>query len=338
MMVRTFAEEVYFQLVGAPDGVAAAVAVTLPVWAASALGAVWLLRRSAWLAPAVAAAVPASRHLRVGRWVEVASATAVWVGLLSLVAVPLAGLILKAGSGGSLSGQLVLVIRAHGATLADSLLWSAVAGLVAAALALAACRRARGSPAFAGFLLALTAVAWVTPAPLVGLGLKTVINLLLAAEDAALAALGLSPAFPPLRSALYDQPSPLPAVWALVVRFFPVAVAVLWPAVRQLPQELLDAARLDGGRRAEWRGVVWPLARGAVVRTAVAVAALGLGDVVASKLAQPPGRQSFAEQLFAEMHYGADATVAAMSLLQVATTALVCGAFGVTRGSQPRSV
>ncbi|HJZ53821.1 MAG TPA: hypothetical protein VKE74_02625, partial [Gemmataceae bacterium] len=40
MMVRTFAEEVYFQLVGNPAGVSAAVAVTLPVWLVSAAVAV----------------------------------------------------------------------------------------------------------------------------------------------------------------------------------------------------------------------------------------------------------------------------------------------------------
>ena len=43
MMVRTFAEEVYFQLVASPDAVPAAVAVTLPVWGLSAAVAVWLM-------------------------------------------------------------------------------------------------------------------------------------------------------------------------------------------------------------------------------------------------------------------------------------------------------
>src|SRR5206468_7381121 len=125
---------------------------------------------------------------------------------------------------------------------------------------------------------------------------KTAISCLLSAEVGVFSPVNREPTSPPLRSALYDQPSPLPAVWACVVRFFPVAVAVLWPAVRGLPQPLLDAAALDGGRRAEWRGVVWPLCRGAVFRAAVAVAVLSLGEVVASKLVQPPGRQSFAQE------------------------------------------
>jgi iron(III) transport system permease protein len=78
--------------------------------------------------------------------------------------------------------------------------------------------------------------------------------------------------------------------------------------------------------------VVWPLCRGAAFRAAVAVAVLCLGEVVASKLVQPPGRQSFAQQLFNEMHYGADATVAAMSLVQIGVTAAGCGLFFLASG------
>ena len=84
--------------------------------------------------------------------------------------------------------------------------------------------------------------------------------------------------------------------------------------------------RVDGGRRAVWRVAVWPWVRGAFVRAAAAVAILSLGEVVSSKLVQPPGRQSFAQELFNAMHYGADATVAAMCLIQIAVTAVPCAA------------
>jgi iron(III) transport system permease protein len=215
--------------------------------------------------------------------------------------------------------QFLRVASAHGLALADSVLWAAVAGLIAAGLALGACWCARGSRRFAAFLIVLTTVAWVTPAPLTGLGLKTAIGWLVSVEDAVL---GPDVAFPPARSLLYDQPSPLPGVWACIVRFFPVAVALSWPGVRSVPRELIDAAELDGGRRAVWRAAVWPWARGAFVRAAVAVAILALGEVVASKLVQPPGRQSFAQELFNAMHYGADATVAVLCLLQIAVTAV----------------
>lgn len=323
MMVRTFAEEIYFQLVGNPAGVSAAVAVTLPVWLLCAAGAIWVARRLALSTPPNPAEPGAAHSLRLGSRAAWLAGVVLWLGAVVLVGLPLAGLVAKTGG----VGQIVRVARVHGAALADSLLWSALAGIGAACLALAACRLARGSRRFAGFLLVLSATAWITPAPLIGLGLKEAIALLVSGEEAALAELNLTPEFPPLRSLLYDQPSPLPGVWAAVIRFFPIAVALLWPTVRSLPRDLLDAAKLDGGPRAEWRAVVWPRTRAALIRAAVAVAVLSLGEVVAGKLVQPPGRPSFVQELFNAMHYGADATVAAMSLLQIAVTAGLCAVF-----------
>jgi ABC-type spermidine/putrescine transport system permease subunit II len=173
----------------------------------------------------------------------------------------------------------------------------------------------------------LASVLWVTPAPQIGLGLKQTIDGILDVEEAFLESCGLHIEWPPLRTMLYDQLSPIPAVWAIVLRNFPIAVALLWAIVRRLPQELMDSAVLDGGRWAVWCGVIWPLSRLAFIRTTLVVSLLGLGDVVASKLVQPPGRQSFAQELFNAMHYGSDATVAAMCLLQLAVTAVVSVAF-----------
>jgi iron(III) transport system permease protein len=321
MMVRTFAEEVYFQFVGNPAGVSAAVAVTVPAWVLSAAAAVWVARRAAGSLPTETELT--RRPLLTGRRSRVIAGLGLWSTTVVLVGWPLAALAVRAGG----IEAVVRVARVHGPTLADSLLWSAVAGLLTAALALGACWFARQSRCLGGVVLILVALAWVTPAPLVGLGLKQAIDLLLCAEEAVLAAVGAEPEFPPLRSLLYDQPSPVPAVWAQLIRFFPVAVAVVWPAVRAIPRAFLDVAALDGGRRAVWRGVVWPFVRPAFVRAAVAVGVLALGEVVVSKLVQPPGRQSFAQQLFNAMHYGADATVAAMSLLQVAAVTVACGVF-----------
>lgn len=305
-MVRTFAEEVYFQLVGNPAGVAAAVAVTLPAWLAAAVAGGLILRRGAVRAPAD---TPEPRE-PTGSWPLTA---AVWLGALVLVGVPLAGLVARTGD----ASQFARVARTHGGTLASSALWAAVAGVVAARLALAACAWARDSRPAARLLLGFTAIAWVTPAPFIGLGLKGVIAALVAAEDAVL---GPDAGFAPLRALLYDQPSPAAPVWAAVVKFFPVAVAILWPAVRSVPHELVEAALLDGGPAAARRDVIRPATRRAARLAAVAVALLALGEVVATKLVQPPGWRTFAGDLFDAMHYGADATVAAMCLLHVAAT------------------
>jgi iron(III) transport system permease protein len=313
-MVRTFAEEVYFQLVGNPAGVSAAVAVTLPVWLAAGGFAVLTLGRAAanHMGTEIRSA-PAARGLSV-------PAAAVWLGAAVLVGVPVVSLALRAGS----VGQLLQVARAHGTTLAESGLWAAVAGLLAAALALAACWWSRDSGRRSVALLVLAAFAWVTPAPLAGLGLNTLVRRLVLLEDAVL---GADAVFAPVRSMLYDQPSPLPGVWVAVVRFFPVAVVVLWPAVRRVPRELIDAATLDGGRRAVRRAALWPCVRRSFGAAAAAVGLLALGEVVATKLVQPPGRRTFVGDLFDAMHYGADATVAAMCLLQIGVTAGLCAIF-----------
>ena len=323
MMVRTFAEEVYTQLVGNPAGVAAAVAVCQPVWLGSLLLAAWLTRPAAGALPANPREPGVRRDLPIPRSRRLGTAAVLCCGVLFLVVLPVASLVERTGS----LRQFGAVVRAHGGSLADSLFWSGVAGLAAAGLALAACWAARRSRWFTRFFLLVAVLAWVTPAPLVGLGLKDAIDVLLAVEEAILGRLRLDPAYPPLRSLLYDQPSPVPALWATVVRYFPIAVAIHWPVVRSLPRELLDAAELDGGVRARWRLVVWPGSRAAFVRAAAAVAVLGLGEVIAGKLVQPPGRESFAQELFNAMHYGADATVAAMSLMQIAVVALAWTAF-----------
>jgi ABC-type sugar transport system permease subunit len=81
-----------------------------------------------------------------------------------------------------------------------------------------------------------------------GLGLKIVIDRLLVLTDSRW-----------LARQLYHDPSPLPLIWVDVIRFFPCAVALLWPLMRLIPAELSDAARVDGAAPTqELRHVVWP--------------------------------------------------------------------------------
>src|SRR5699024_11051539 len=94
-MVRTFAEEVYFQLVGNPAGVSAAVAVTLPVWAASIVLAVLLLKHVAGFGGDGGGRNAASRTSLV-------ATVAVWPGALVLVGVPVWALARRTGGTGPL--------------------------------------------------------------------------------------------------------------------------------------------------------------------------------------------------------------------------------------------
>lgn len=306
MMVRTFAEEVYTQLVGDLSKVGAAVAVTLPVWAAGAVVGTLTVRRVR-----VSADVQFARPLLGREWVGAG-------GLVVLLAVvlPVVALLLKASQGGLLM-NLSNAVRANGPVLLSSVLWAAVAGVTTAWLAWRACWHAARSRWFTGLLAAVCVLLFLAPGPVVGFSLKTNILQLVLLEDAAFGGRSSGPVHP-LAFALYDQPSPLPVLWAAVVRLFPLACAVLWPAVRAIPRELTEAAAVDGGD--EWRWVVAPLTWRAFAAAAVGVTALALGEVSASKVVAPPGYRSFILELFQQMHYGTEPPVAALALVQLATT------------------
>jgi iron(III) transport system permease protein len=328
MLVRTFAEEAYTQAVAFPNGVAGAVAVAVPAWLIAVMVAGAAVRPVARrFFPADAEPGP-PRPLAVATGWRWAMAATVWFGVAVFAGLPLAAVVWKAGggadgwAGGTIATHLSRAVRLHAVTIADSYLAAVAAGVIAAGLAVAACWAARRHRGWSGVLLVLSVTAWLAPGPLVGLGLKEVIARLVDLEEKGMKRLGVELTFPPVRSALYDQPSPLPGVWAAVARFFPVAVAVVWPVVRAVPRELEEAAALDGaGPWGRFRLAGWPLVRRAAGPAAAAAAALALGEVSASKLVVPPGRRDYILELFAQSHYGADATVAAMCLVQLAVTA-----------------
>jgi ABC-type Fe3+ transport system permease subunit len=244
---------------------------------------------------------------------------------IAYAGVPLLSLAAQAGGGDAWSAhRLVIELRRAGTLhvpmVLDSLAWAAVAGAGAAGIALVASWVALDSPAVRRALFVLTVALWAIPGPVLGFGLKEVIERLMDAEDVLL---GWSDARP-LRAVLYDLPTPIPVLWSHVARLFPYAVAVVWPAVRDVPRDLRESARVDGATTwGEFRRVTWPAARRAYGLAALAVTALALGELAASKLVQVPGRSTFAQELFAQMHYAATATTAALALVQLGLTALV---------------
>jgi iron(III) transport system permease protein len=123
---------------------------------------------------------------------------------------------------------------------------------------------------------------------------------------------------------LYTNPaSPVPIIWAHVLRFLPYALALLWPAVRMVPQELLDSARLEGARPwQELLHVIWPLTWRAWLWTALVVTALSLGEVAAGIRVMIPGSDIFPKLLFDPMHYGVENDVAGLCLVLLAQITL----------------
>jgi iron(III) transport system permease protein len=163
-------------------------------------------------------------------------------------------------------------------------------------------------------------VAWAMPGPLVGLGLKDAIDGMLRVTGSSILAV-----------VLWHGPSPVPLWWADLIRFFPVAAAILWPLVRQTPPELRDAARMDGATLGqELTAVIWPLHAGAVLRAALAVGILSLGELSASKLVATPGWPGYATTIFVQMHYGVTNDLAARCLWLLAAVALGTGLVALT--------
>jgi iron(III) transport system permease protein len=316
--VRTFGEEVYTQFVApdpagslAPDSaLARAVAIVLPATAfASLLLAVLAGRWERGLPPGESTATPPVLAMGRMRW-PLTVLTGLFLTLL--VGLPMGGLVRRAGLTGTPAawspeafvGQLGRAFASDGSLIAGSLVLAAASGMLAATLGLAVCWAVRGAPMLRTVALVVLAFAWALPGPVLGLGLKEVINGLLDGSGSRW-----------LETVLYQGPSPAPLVWIDVVRFLPCAVALLWPVVRRIPPELSDAARVDGaGPLLEFRHVVWPAAHGAWGRAALAVAILSLGELSAGKLVSTPGWPSYAEVLFQRMHYGVTADLAAGSL------------------------
>jgi ABC-type Fe3+ transport system permease subunit len=193
----------------------------------------------------------------------------------------------------------------------DSLLLAALAGLLTSGLALITCWAARESPWFRRTVLILMALAWAMPGPVVGIGLKRTIGFLVDQTDS-----------PFLARLLWYGPSLAPLLWVDLIRFFPFAVALLWPVVRLVPRELVEGARIDGATPVgEFLHVAWPLTALATVRAGLAVGILSLGELSAGKLVWTPGKPTFAQELFSQMHYGVTPNLAARCLLLLVVVA-----------------
>lgn len=338
--VRTFAEEVYTQFV-LPDptlglipdvAIARAVAIALPgtiVLAAATAFSVW---RWEYAVPPLGSTPDPRILVRVQSWRWVLFPAVTFL-IAALVVVPIGSLVWTMGLHGfpeewsiETAKQFAIIAgRAHSTLIAVSAGAAICAGIATSTLAWLGCWTARQSTGMRVLLVIAVALAWATPGPVVGAGIKSAIDVLVSVENS-LWGSGL------VRRILYDGPSMAPVVWASIVRFFPCAVALLWPAVRMVPQSLADAARVDGATpMVEVRHAYWPLTAGAFATAIISVAILSLGELSASKLVRTPGGESFALTVFMQMHYGVANQLAAMCLLLLAMTLAPTGLFLLVR-------
>jgi iron(III) transport system permease protein len=322
MQVRTFAEEVYTQLVVGDrhrTSLDRSVAVTVPGVVLTGVLLVVISRHLERELPDSESRTGAPLVFPLGRSRQLWLAT-ILLAVALLAGIPLASLVWKAGLVGSpraWSAQVAFthvskVFRLRWPLVAHSMELAFLSAGLLAALSLLVCWLMAGSRWFFALILTLGAAAWVMPAPLVGFGLNEIIEgtLRLIRSDL-------------LARWLYYGPSSVPVVWAYLVRFFPFAIALMWPAVRLVPAELSEAARVDGARPGQVLvRVIWPLILPAFLATVLAIAVLSLGELGASKLVETAGSQTFAHEIFVQMHYGVTNDLAALCLVLLGIVAL----------------
>ncbi len=329
LMVPTFADEIHTQFtMGDKEATARTLLLTLPVVALT-----WLLLFV--LVPFLERSLPPLQlgytrlklfSLGMWRWPWY---WACLVAAVNFVFLPLLALAWKLGLAGNprswsawnAGHQFVNEAGLYGVQILGHLGVALLTGMLATGLAVIASWSARDSRPMRFLLLGLATLAWVLPAPVVGIGLKETIMALVRWD-----------AFEPLADALYYGPSPLPVIWVHLVRFFPYALAIVWPAVRMVPVELRDAARIEGaGPLRELWHVYLPMTRQACVLAALAVTALCLGEIGAGARVETPGWETFAKLLFDRMHYGVETSVAALALVLLAVIGLSFIGITVTR-------
>jgi len=294
---------------------------------------VWLL--TGWLVLAglaiAAACLPLDRPLslrprlvfRLGMW-RWPAAVAVGLAVLLLAGVPLGSLCYKAGllvtqtDAGRIRfwspGQCLATIALAPVEFRREFGWSLlIAGLAASAAVLAATVLAwvaRRRAFWSGALAVLTAVCLVVPGPVIGLGVIWLLN----RREC------------PWLADLYDRS--ILAPWlAMSLRAFPPAVLVMWHALRSVPEEMLNAAALDGaGPAARLGRIVLPSRLAALGLAWLVAFAVAMADLAASILVVPPGVVTLPIQIFGLLHYGVEDQVAGICLAQVLLFALAAAA------------
>lgn len=316
LQVRTYAEEAYVQYT-LGNGPAGAAGVALPPLLVLGAGVFVVARTLGRDAPAKAAtAFGRSKVWRLGRWrIPLgASAAAIAAGVLAL---PLGGLVWRAGRVGGratlgeppswsfagLVGTLRTAAEECVDPLTTSTLLAAVAATIAAALAWGLCWLGRDSRAWRAIALLTVATTLAAPGPVAGMAL------LLAYRTV---------------DAIYDASAIV--VLAMAARTLPYAVLILWPALRALPAEQLDAAAVDGWGPAAraWR-VALPLSRRATAAAWASAFVLSVGELPATNLLAPPGVDTISQLIWSLLHTGVESHLAGVALTTLAAVTVAGG-------------
>ena len=318
-LVRTYTEELFTQIATGTDlgetplTVLPGIAVTCGLVAA----AISLAQR---VAQPPLPRVRARCTFALGRWRWLYALLVVLIALV-VVGVPLGNLFWKAGVQVSLTAEgrvrewsamhcwemlLGRVMGGDGVArfpywryLSWSLRVAALATLTALAVAIPLAWHARRGGWRAVPMLLTLGLTMGMPGPVVGVSIMTLLN---------------RPELPWLTE-LYDR-SILPLWLAQTFRALPLTILILWHALRGIPEQILESARLDGilGPR-QWWLIVLPQRWWAVAAAALTAFVWSMAELDASFLVAPPGIETLSIHVFNQLHFGAEDRVAGLCLV-----------------------
>lgn len=294
LLVRTFAEEVYTRFQLEPQRPYASATTGLPLLVLLAALLATLGPRALREPPEVPSTAPL-HSFHMGRWRSALSVAAAVVGFAVAIG-PVLALIPRLRGGRSLIAYARFFWPELATTLGTSLCAGLTCALLAPGLAWWFLSRPRWRTPLAGYVI----VALSVPAPVLAISLIHAFN----HDD--------------WRGRIYDSPAMI--VLAHTVRFLPVALLLLVPAVRAVPADCVRAARVDGcGSLGVFRHIVWPSALPTTLVALFVVLTLSLGELPCSQLVAPPGYQTVIVRFFTLIHYGLYPDAAALCLISMAT-------------------
>jgi len=318
--VRTYAEELYTRTaIGPQPGDA-----PLGLMSGTVLTIVLVIAALAMCAKLA----PLDRRVGLGRrWIfclgpwRIAMVVLVVMAMLLLAGVPLASLCYKAGvmvtqveDGRVRHWSAAKCLRIVG--LAPwayrwQFGWSLLLGTLSAssalivAIVLAWIARRGGRRALPALLV--IALGLAVPGPVLGLGIISLLN---------------RPGCP-TAVWLYDRSILAPCL-ALTIRALPPATLLVWHALRTVPQEMLDAAAVDGaGPVMRLVAIALPNRLAALALAWVVGLAVSIADLGAVVLVVPPGVVPLSIEIFQLLHAGVEDHVAGICLAMMALLALL---------------
>ncbi len=337
LSIRTYAEEAFLQY-SIGNGPGAAAATALPPLLV--LGGLILIGARGLMRADPARIVSAASHATLwplGRW-RPAAGLAVALFLGAFLGLPLYSLIWRAGrvhgsaalglpphwswSGlaGTLKAAMSVVFgpvfqKPLRSPLVASLLWGSIGAAGSVALAWSMAWASRGPGAWRWITAIAVAVALATPGPVAGMAMVLAYHRWFGVYN-----------------------SPVILVMAYVMRTWPYALLILWPAIRSLPPEHFETAELEGyGSFGQVLRIALPMTLGAIGLSWGVAFAISLGELPAIWLVLPPGVATLTSRIWDLLHIGVESRLAGITLVTLsvfATTGLGV-AWGLARFTRP---